>query len=103
MTIKRVLQINIDEISNGQGLYIFFDSATQDALYVGESGSLRRRVAKHLEHSDNRGLAHWLWDRGTDDIWLELHELPANTTMKARRALERELINSREPILNIRV
>lgn len=103
VTIKRVSEINIDEISNGQGLYMFLDSATQDALYVGESRNLRRRVTKHLEHSDNRGLAHWLWERGTDDIWFELHELPANTTMKARRALERELIDSREPILNIRV
>ncbi len=92
--------LDVAQTPTSQGLYIFFDPTA--ALYVGESGNLRRRITKHLEHSDNKGLARWLWDRGQESLHVERHILPDTTTAKCRRALEAELIESRRPIFNVK-
>ncbi len=99
--INRVEDLLIEEITVNQGLYVFTDSDSKKTLYVGEAGNLRNRLRKHLEHSDNRWLARWLWEHGTDDIWLELHELPHTTSTKVRKALEYEMIQSRQPEFNV--
>jgi hypothetical protein len=83
-----------------QGLYLFIDR--QNVLYVGESKNLKHRIRKHLEHSDNRGLAHWLWEHGSDDLLLELHALPGNTRTDVLVAMEVELIRSRNPMFNVK-
>jgi site-specific DNA-methyltransferase (adenine-specific) len=54
-----------------QGVYVLQTSTT--TLYVGEAENLRKRLAKHLDHSDRKGLARWLWDNGFEDLFLELH------------------------------
>jgi len=91
--------LNLAMIPAEQGLYIFF---TRDScLYVGEAESLRNRLGKHLDHSDNKGLARWIWESGTAELFLELQILDAATTQKVRRALERELIRGRRPEFNI--
>lgn len=82
-----------------QGLYLFYTSS--ECLYVGEAENLRNRIGKHLDHSDNKGLARWLWDQGPAEVFLELQVLDASTTQKIRRALERELIRGRHPLFNI--
>ena len=79
---------------------MFFSS--RGALYIGESTNLRKRIEKHLEHSDNKGLAQWLWEHGADDLHLEFHVLPDSTTTRTRRALEAELIESRRPEFNVK-
>ena len=99
--IDRIQELLIEKITENQGLYVFTDSESKKTLYVGEASNLRKRLSKHLEHSDNKGLAHWIWEHGTGDIWLEIHELPHCTTKKVRRALEYELIQTREPIFNV--
>ena len=99
--INRVEDLLIEEITVNQGLYVFTDSGSKKTLYVGEAGNLRNRLRKHLEHSDNRWLARWLWEHGTDEIWVELHELPHSTSKKVRKALEYELIHSRRPEFNV--
>lgn len=99
--IDRIEDLEIKEVTVNQGLYVFTDSESKKTLYVGEASNLRKRLSKHLEHSDNKGLAHWIWEHGIGDIWLEIHELPHSTTRKVRRALEYELIQSREPIFNV--
>jgi hypothetical protein len=68
---------------------------------VGECENLRKRIRKHLEHSDNKGLAHWLWSHGALEMHLEYHVLPVEVTTRVRKALEAELILSRRPIFNI--
>ena len=83
-----------------QGLYLFYEP--RQTLYVGEATNLRVRLKKHLDHSDNRGLARWLWENGTGAVWLEIHVLPASTPTSHRRALETELIRSREPLFNVK-
>lgn len=98
--ISKAGTINSDDIPAKQGLYIFFDS--NNVLYVGESLNLRSRLKKHLDHSDNKGLAHWIWDHGDDDLNIEIQVLPANTTTRVRRAMESELIVSRNPLFNIK-
>lgn len=91
--------LSLDAIPCEQGLYLFF---TRDCcLYVGEAENLRNRLGKHLDHSDNKGLARWMWDQGTTELFLELQILEAATTQKVRRALERELIRGRKPTFNI--
>jgi hypothetical protein len=89
-----------DELPLSQGLYLFI-SADQ-LLYVGETESLRKRLKKHLDHSDNKGLAHWIWEYGTDDLHLEMQILKSDTKTRVRKALELELIRSRQPIFNIK-
>ena len=70
-------------------------------VYIGECENLRKRLRKHLDHSDNKGLAHWLWQHGMSDLHLEFHVLPEDTTTRVRKALETELIASRQPTFNV--
>jgi hypothetical protein len=47
--------IEVDRIPAEQGIYIFYSPTA--TLYIGETANLRRRIGKHLDHSDNKGLA----------------------------------------------
>ena len=96
----RVPNINADEVPSCAGLYVFF--TRNRVLYVGEAENLNNRIRKHLDHSDNRGLARWLWDQGTDDLHLELHVLPAGLSTRARRCSRRSLFSLRKPMFNVR-
>lgn len=95
-----VCELALDQIPTQQGLYLFL-SATE-TLYVGEASNLRTRLAKHLDHSDNKGLAHWIWEFGTEELHLEMQVLPSSTETKVRRAMETELIRSRDPVFNVK-
>jgi len=84
------------------GVYIFRDASGY--LYIGESENLRARVAKHLDHSDRKSLARYLWQEGTDGVTVELHAFDPDSNARykeMRRAYESELIHSRQPRLNI--
>lgn len=96
--LGRLEGIGVDSIPVRQGLYIFY--SLEETLYVGESANLRARLRKHLDHSDNKGLARWFWEHGNTDVRLELRLLPDETTTRVRRALESELILSRRPRFN---
>jgi site-specific DNA-methyltransferase (adenine-specific) len=87
-------------IPNQQGLYLIY--AADVALYAGEAENLRSRLRKHLDHSDNKGLARWLWEHGTERQFVEVQTLVADTATKVRRALEMELIRSRKPLFNVK-
>jgi len=91
--------IDTTKVPTSPGLYIFYE--TSAVLYVGESTNLRKRITKHLDHSDNKGLARWLWEAGTDSLHVELQLLPPGTATKVRKALEAELIDSRRPVFNV--
>src|ERR1700683_2824850 len=96
---KKVADMSNDQLPRRQGLYIFYDG--DQALYVGECKNLRKRLSKHLEHSDIKGLARWLWQHGVSDLHLEFHVLPEDTKTRVRKALETELIASRMPTFNV--
>lgn len=84
------------------GVYIFRDETGY--LYIGESSNLRQRVNQHLDRSDRKSLANYLWEKGNRDITIELHVFGKDTPAKdktRRRAYESELIKSRKPRLNI--
>jgi hypothetical protein len=95
----RVETVDLVDLPCDQGLYLFH--AKSVALYAGEAESLRNRLAKHIEHSDNKGLARWLWEHGKEELHLEIQILPKDTPTRIRRALELELIRSRSPIFNV--
>lgn len=95
----RVNEVDLSRISMSQGLYLFHDS--EQTLYAGETTNLRKRLAKHLEHSDNKGLATWLWEHGPNDLHVEIHILSDSTPSRTRKALEGELIESRNPVFNV--
>ncbi len=95
----RVATIDLELVPNQQGIYMFHDS--KNTLYVGEAISLYKRVKKHLDHSDNKGLAYWLWQHGDGDLHLEVHILPKESATRARKALESEMIISRRPMFNV--
>jgi site-specific DNA-methyltransferase (adenine-specific) len=99
VSLGTVSSIAENDLPTGHGLYIFY-SAT-GTLYVGEGQNLRKRVAKHLDHSDNRNLARWFWRHGFVDVHLELQILEPDVSSKIRKALEAELILSRRPIFNV--
>jgi site-specific DNA-methyltransferase (adenine-specific) len=88
------------DIPVAPGLYMFVES--HQTLYVGESHNLRGRIKKHMDHSDNKGLARWMWDRTEEALFLELHVIDPNASTRQRRALEAELIASRRPVFNER-
>jgi len=89
-----------DELPLSQGLYLFI--AVDQLLYVGETENLRKRLKKHLDHSDNKGLARWIWEYGIENLHLEMQILNSNTETRVRKALELELIRSRQPIFNVK-
>lgn len=95
----RVEGLNVNEIPTGQGLYLFFSPL--EALYVGESENLRTRIAKHIDHSDNKFFARWLWEQTASQLRLEIQVLRPDITTRVRKALELELIRSRRPQFNV--
>ncbi len=96
---ERADRINLADVPAAQGLYIFF--AGSECLYIGEAQNLRIRLKKHLDHSDNRGLARWLWKHGDEALYVEWQVLPPTTETPTRKAMERELIRSRRPVFNV--
>jgi hypothetical protein len=102
---SRVLQfqvrdLSLDGVPRSPGLYLFYSN--QATLYVGECDNLQNRIRKHLDHSDNKALARWLWEFGEASLHLELQVLDRSITQRIRRALEVELIRSRLPVFNVR-
>ncbi len=95
----QVINLDVAKISREQGLYLFY--TTHHVLYVGEAENLQTRIRKHIDHSDNKGLARWLWQFGPDELHLEIQVLDKSTTLRIRRALESELIGSRKPVFNV--
>jgi len=92
--------LSLDAVPNNPGLYIFYSNKA--TLYVGETDNLQNRIRKHLDHSDNKELARWLWEFGDGSLHLELQILEKSITQRIRRALELELIRSRLPIFNVK-
>jgi site-specific DNA-methyltransferase (adenine-specific) len=88
-----------EELPVRPGLYLLI--GPREVLYVGECQNLRKRLGKHLDHSDNKALARWLWERGTTDLHVEYHVLPAAVGAHVRKAMEVELIRSRKPVFNV--
>jgi hypothetical protein len=91
--------LNFAQVPAEQGLYVV--SSRQCVLYVGEAQSLRARLKKHFEHSDNKYLARHIWECGRNDLMVEYHILPESTTGRVRRAMELELIRSRRAEFNV--
>jgi len=88
----------------GPGVYLFFDRSGY--LYVGEAANLRSRIRKHLDHSDRKALAHYLWSNGVDNLRVELHAFDPQSDGRltaSRRAYEVSLIQSRKPRFNLRL
>jgi site-specific DNA-methyltransferase (adenine-specific) len=101
VSLGPVSSLDLLRISRKQGLYILYDPKSRHTLYVGEASNLRKRLDKHFDHSDNKGLARWLWENGFKELYLEVHLLPERTAKRVRRALEAELIESRRPLFNV--
>ncbi len=95
----RAKEANVADLPARPGLYLFLEP--NQVLYVGECQNLRKRLSKHLDHSDNKGLAHWLWEHGTTDLHVEYHVLPQKVSARVRKAMEAELIRSRKPLFNV--
>lgn len=94
--------VDLGQIPDQQGLYVLLSRRDQQVLYIGESERLRRRLSKHLDHSDIKSFARYIWEKGVEELVVEIHLLPPNTTSKVRRALETELIHSRRAVFNIK-
>jgi predicted GIY-YIG superfamily endonuclease len=90
----------LDSVPTSPGLYIFYSS--HQTLYIGVTDNLQKRIGKHIDHSDNKGLARWLWEYDDARLHLELQVLERSITQRIRRALELELIRSRRPVFNVK-
>src|SRR5690606_36265563 len=89
-------------VPDGPGIYLFRDQS--GVLYLGEASRLRRRVLTHLDHSDRKSLARYLWDNDIQDIEIELHSFASPgpcDKLDVRRDYEAELIKSRNPRFNL--
>ena len=96
----QVRGLSLDVVPRTPGLYLFYSN--QATLYIGECDDLQNRIRKHLDHSDNKALARWLWEFGEASLHLELQVLDKSITQRIRRALEVELIRSRLPVFNVK-
>jgi site-specific DNA-methyltransferase (adenine-specific) len=92
--------LDLARISAKNGLYIIF--TVGQVLYVGEAENLQNRLRKHLDHSDNKGLARWLWENSSAKLHVEIHVLRDDVETRVRRALESEMIASRNPLFNVK-
>jgi len=107
---KTVLELSANEIlaqpskvPPAPGIYLIRDQH-EGYLYVGEASNLRTRVSKHLDHSDRKHLAQYLWANGLDSIEIELHVFAPDSDARLagyRRAYEAQMIQSRNPKFNI--
>lgn len=91
--------IDLTEVPDQQGIYLL--SSRENVLYIGEAKNLRMRLKKHLDHSDNKFLARYMWEFGTADLLIEYHILPPTTRTDVRKAMELELIRSRRAEFNV--
>ena len=109
LDVQKTMTISPADIHEGNvsippepGIYMFF--SPDGVLYIGEAGNLERRLKQHLDHSDRKKLAEYLWANGSKDVSIEVHAFPKNSVgeqKKFRRAYEAELIKSRSPKFNI--
>ncbi|GAB5494992.1 MAG: excinuclease ABC subunit C [Phycisphaerales bacterium] len=102
LNVDRVQQ-EPDSVPKEPGLYVFRDCSA-GYLYIGEAGNLCKRVTKHVDHSDNKNLARFLWDNGYQDVSVELHSFPTWQPARQssiRRSIEREMIQSQKPLFNV--
>jgi hypothetical protein len=61
-------------------------------------------VTKHLDQSDRKSLAQYLWREGGEGVTVELHAFDPESSARhkeMRRAYESELIASRRPRFNL--
>ena len=78
---------------------MFYESSSM--LYIGETDNLYKRMKKHLKHSDNQGLAQWIWKHGKEGLHLELLMcFRKGISIRQWKALEAQLIGSNSPIFN---
>ncbi len=96
----KVVGLELNQIDNTPGLYVFYTRS--GVLYIGEAENLNNRIRKHLDHSDNKGLARWLWEQGSEELFLEIQLLSVEVSTRIRKALEMELIRSRNPTFNVK-
>ena len=92
-----------NQIPRKPGIYLFFDQTGY--LYIGEASNLRTRIPGHLDHSDRKALARYLWEQGHTGLRVELHSFDSHSNgnrVTHRRAYESSLIQSRNPRFNIR-
>ncbi len=82
--IRPIHDIDLAGLPRQAGLYVFFTADC--ALYAGETENLRARMKKHLDHSDNKGLARWMWEHEGEPVHLELHYLSGHPNSRVRRA-----------------
>jgi len=94
-----VAELDRSLVPGQQGLYVL--TARDKVLYVGEALNLRARLKKHLDHSDNKLLARYIWEFGEAELLVEYHVLPESTRTDVRKALEVELIRSRRAEFNV--
>ena len=99
------IQENVEVVSAGPGIYIFYDSSGY--LYIGESQNVRERLSQHVQQSDRNSLASYLSRQGADlkNVTVEVHSFDAKSPARKsamRRAYESELIRSRHPRFNVR-
>lgn len=98
----RLFEEHPDRVPEAPGIYTFLDDTGY--LYLGESRNLRARLRQHLDHSDSRSLARYLWGRGTGKIKIELQVFAPGSEgarTRSRKAFEASLIASRRPRFNI--
>ena len=98
----RLLEQHPEHVPESPGIYMFLDDTGY--LYIGESRNLRARLRQHLDHSDSRSLARYLWERGTGKVKIELQIFAADSEgarTRSRKAFEAALIASRAPRFNI--
>jgi site-specific DNA-methyltransferase (adenine-specific) len=88
--------VDLSRVPTNEGIYVF--KSEDEAIFVGETTNLRRRIEKHFAASSSLGLPEWLYSG--HDIQLGIRSLPG-ISQTARKAMELKVIQALKPKFNI--
>ena len=90
-----VPRIKPSSLPQTNGIYLF--SSGDTPVFLSHTDNLQRRIERHMDVSDSRGLPGWLWDHGQLD--LSVAEMPG-VLRASRQSAELLLIKKLHPLLN---
>jgi site-specific DNA-methyltransferase (adenine-specific) len=90
--------IRPSRVTTEQGIYFF--RCEDESLFVSHTDNLRRRIERHFDSSNSRGVPDWLYDSGSRSIHLGIVPMPRVTTGD-RKIVELKAVSTYEPLLNV--
>ena len=89
--------IRASRIPDRQGVYLF--RCGHEQIFVGHTDNLRKRMERHFDSSDKRGIPKWVYDPGRRAIHLAIAPLP-DVKPTVRKLVELKAVACFRPVFN---